>query len=78
MPEDPFQILEVRGGGAQQQVTVTAAVSAAAAHAIFIALSEQLDRRRQQPIADAGNALALRQQTELRVAIGDSHLDSRC
>ena len=65
MPADPIQILEVRANGAQRPVTITAAVTADAGRAIFVALSEQLDRRRQHPITSAEDALALRGQTEL-------------
>jgi hypothetical protein len=65
MPEDPVQILEMRADGAQRHVTVTAAVTAGAGHAIFIALSEQLDRRRSLPTVTVEDVLALRQQTEL-------------
>jgi hypothetical protein len=65
MPEDPVQILEVRADGAHRPVTVTAAVAAGAAHAIFVALSEQLDRRRSVPALTVEDVLALRQQTEL-------------
>ena len=64
MPDDPIQILEVRADGAQRPVTITAAVTGDAGQAIFIALSEQLDRRRRHPIAGAEDVLALRQQTE--------------
>ena len=65
MAEDLIQILEVRAGGVQHPVTITASFNADAGHAIFIALSEQLDRRRAHLIGDTEDALALRQQTEL-------------
>jgi hypothetical protein len=65
MPDDPIQILEVRVNGAQRPVTVTAAVTADAGQAIFIALSEQLDRRRRDLITSTDGVLALRQQAEL-------------
>ena len=64
MPDDPIQILEVRAENAQRPVTVTAAVTADAGRAIFIALSEQLDRRRWLSGAKVEDVLALRQQTE--------------
>jgi len=65
MSEDPVQILEVRADGAQRLVTVTAAVTAGAGRAIFIALTEQLDRRRSHPTTSVEDVLSLRQQTEL-------------
>jgi hypothetical protein len=65
MHEDPIQILEVRADGEQRSVMITAAVSADASRAIFIALSEQLDRRRAHLTASAGDVLALREQTAL-------------
>jgi hypothetical protein len=65
MPEDPIQILEVRANGAEHAVTVTAAVTAGAANAIFIALSEQLDRGRWHSTDSVEDVVALRQQTEL-------------
>lgn len=65
MPEDPIQILEVRANPAERVVAVTAAVTAGAAHVIFIALSEQLDRRRRDSTESAEDVLALRQRIEL-------------
>jgi hypothetical protein len=65
MPEDPIQILEVRANGPQRSVMITAAVTADASRAIFIALSEQLDRRRAQPTASVEDVLALREHTAL-------------
>ncbi len=44
---------------------ITAAVSADASQAIWVALSEQLDRRRAAPITSVEDALALREQVEL-------------
>jgi hypothetical protein len=64
MQEMPVQILEVRAGEGERPVTITAALTAEASHAIFIALSEQLDRRR-QPAASVEHVLALRAQTAL-------------
>ena len=65
MHQDPLQILEVRTAGEQPSVTITAAITADASRAIFIALSEQLDRRRARPTASVGEVLALREQTAL-------------
>lgn len=65
MHEDPIQILEVRADAEQRSVTITAAVTADASWAIFIALSEQLDRRRAHPTASVGDVLGLREQTAL-------------
>ena len=65
MHDDPIQILEVRAGGDQRSVMITAAVTADASRAIFIALSEQLDRRRAAPTPSVGDLLALREQTAL-------------
>jgi hypothetical protein len=65
MPEEPLQILEVRAAEADRSVTVTAAVTAEASQAIFVALSEQLDRRRRQPTESIDDVLALREQISL-------------
>jgi hypothetical protein len=65
MADDPIQILEVRADSASRSVVITVAVTADAAHAIFIALSEQLDRRRRHTTASVEDVLTLRQQTEL-------------
>jgi hypothetical protein len=65
MHDDPIQILEVRADGQTRSVMITAAVTADASRAIFIALSEQLDRRRARPTASVGDVLALREQTAL-------------
>jgi hypothetical protein len=65
MHEDPVQILEVRADAEQRSVMITAAVTADASRAIFIALSEQLDRRRAHPTASVGDVLGLREQTAL-------------
>lgn len=65
MAEDPIQILEVRANPAERVVTVTAAVTADAAHVIFVALSEQLDRRRWRSTESVEDVTALRQRTEL-------------
>lgn len=65
MPQDPIQILEVRANGMERSVTVTAALTAAAADAIFIALSEQLDRARRYSTESVEDVLALRRRIEL-------------
>ncbi len=65
MHDDPLQILEVRAGGEHRSVTITAAVTAGASRAIFVALSEQLDRRRAAPTASVSDVLVLREQTAL-------------
>ncbi len=65
MEHAPIQILEVRAGQAERPVTITLAVAEQAARAIFTALSEQLDRRRQQAADTAEDVLALRDQIAL-------------
>jgi hypothetical protein len=64
MPEEPIQILEVRGDDPSRPTAATVAVSADAAHAIFVALSEQLDRRRARPMTSADEMLEVREQAE--------------
>ncbi len=65
MQEAPVQILEVRAAAGERPVTITASVTADASQATFIALSEQLDRRRQEPTASVEDVLGLRQQSAL-------------
>jgi hypothetical protein len=65
MPEDPIQILEVRASHGAASVTVTAAVTAGATHAISTALSEQLDRSRRRSTDSVEDVLALRRQIDL-------------
>ncbi len=65
MHEAPVQILEVRAGERQRPVKITCAVTADASQAVFTALSEQLDRRRLEPIATVEELLALREQVAL-------------
>jgi len=65
MQETPVQILEVRAGEGERPVTITAAVTANASRAIFIALSEELDRRRREPTVSVEEVLALREQTAM-------------
>jgi hypothetical protein len=64
MADEPIQILEVRGDDPERPTTATVAVTADAANAIFIALSEQLDRRRASPMTTADEMLAVREQAE--------------
>lgn len=65
MPETLFQILEVRAGDDAGPLTITAAVSSEATTAIHTALSEQLDRRRQEPIESPDDVAELRDQIAL-------------
>jgi hypothetical protein len=65
MQEHPIQILEVRADGQDRSVAITAAVTADASSAIFVALSEQLDRHRQQPTESVDDVLVLREQQSL-------------
>ena len=65
MQENPIQILEVRGGEQDRAVTITAAVTADASRAIFVALSEQLDRHGRQPAESVEDVLVLREQQSL-------------
>jgi hypothetical protein len=66
MQEHPIQILEVRADEQDRSVAITAAVTAAASGAIFVALSEQFDRHRRQPTESVEDVLMLRDQ-QLRV-----------
>ncbi|MGO9974017.1 MAG: hypothetical protein ACLP01_14680 [Solirubrobacteraceae bacterium] len=65
MQESPVQILEVRAGDGDRPVTITSAVTAEASQAIFTALSDQLDRRRSQPIMSAEDVRLLREYVDL-------------
>jgi hypothetical protein len=65
MQEDPIQILEVRADEQDRSVTITAAVTSDASGAIFVALSEQLDRDRGRPTGSVRDVLALREQQSL-------------
>lgn len=60
MQETSVQILEVLAGDETRPLTITVAVTAEAAGAIHIALSEQLDRRRQEPVESPGDVAELR------------------
>jgi hypothetical protein len=64
-PENPIQILEVRGDEPDRPVAITAAVTADASRAIFVALSEQLDRRLQWATETVEDVLVLREQQAL-------------
>lgn len=65
MEELPVQILEVRPAGAGLEPSITLAVSALAGRALLVALSEQLDRRRAEPLEAAQEVHELRQAAEL-------------
>jgi hypothetical protein len=65
MQESPIQILEVRAGEGTQPTMITAAVTGDASREICTALSEQLDRRRQEPTTSAEDVLALRDHAAL-------------
>jgi hypothetical protein len=63
--EAPVQIVEVRAGEGERPVTITAALTGDASAAILTALSEQLDRRRQEPAVSVEQVLALRDHVAL-------------
>ncbi len=65
MQEAPIQILEVRAGEGEAPVTITFTITADASQAVFTALSEELDRRRNRPVAGVEELLALRAQVAL-------------
>lgn len=65
MHEAPVHILEVRPSAPGLAAAITLSVSAAANRAIFTALSEQLDRRRTEPLEGAEAVQELRQAAEL-------------
>lgn len=65
MHEPPIQILEVRAAEQGRSVAITAAVTADASGAIFVALSEQLDRHRRLPTEHVEDVLMLREQHQL-------------
>jgi hypothetical protein len=65
MQEKPIQILEVRADEQDRSVAITAAVTADASRAIFVALSEQRDRHRRQPTESVEDVLVLREQQSL-------------
>jgi hypothetical protein len=65
MPEASFQILEVRAGDGARPLTITAAVAADATDAVHTALSEQLDRRRREPLENPEDVAELRDEAAL-------------
>ena len=65
MQENPIQILEVRADEQDRSVAITVAVTADASRAIFVALSEQLDRHLRQPTESVEDVLVLREQQSL-------------
>jgi hypothetical protein len=65
MQAHPFHILEVRADEQDGSVTITVAVTADASRAVFVALSEQLDRHRRHPTESAADVLMLREQQSL-------------
>jgi hypothetical protein len=78
MQEIPIQILEVRADEQDRAVSITAAVTADASRAVFVALSEQLDRHVRQPTESVEDVLALRERQSLverfaPLATADAH-----
>jgi hypothetical protein len=65
MEEAPAQILEVRPSRADVEASITLAASAEACQAIFVALSEQLDRKRTEPLEGAEHVQELRRAAAL-------------
>lgn len=65
MEETTAQILEVRPAESGRDASITLAVSSQASQAALVALSEQLDRRRAEPLESAGDVQELRQATDL-------------
>ena len=65
MEAEPIQVLEVRASEPSGLVMITVALGADASREIWIALTEQLDRRRRGPITSAEDALVLREQVAL-------------
>jgi hypothetical protein len=62
MQENPIQILEVRADEQDRSVSITAAITADASQAMFVALSEQLDRHRRQPTESVEDLVGLREE----------------
>ena len=60
-----MHILEVRAAEPPRPVTITAAIRSDASRAIFVALSEQLDRRRRDPVTTLDDVCALRERIAL-------------
>jgi hypothetical protein len=78
MQENPIQILEVRADERDRSVAITAAVTAEASRAIFVALSEQLDRHLRRPTETVEDVLVLRERQSLAerfapLATADAH-----
>jgi hypothetical protein len=65
MHEHPIQILEVRVDERDRSVAITAAVTAEASAAVFVALSEQLDRHGRRPTESVEDVVALRERQSL-------------
>jgi hypothetical protein len=65
MEEAPIQILEVQPDQPGLDPSITLLVSAEASGALLVALSEQLDRRRAEPLEAAEDVQELRQAREL-------------
>jgi hypothetical protein len=65
MQENPIQILEVRADEQDRSVSITAAITADASQAMFVALSEQLDRHRRQPTESVEDLVGLREEQAL-------------
>lgn len=65
MHEAAVQILEVRSAGEEAEPSITLAVTSDANQAIFLALSEQLDRRRRNPVDGADDVVELRDAAAL-------------
>ncbi len=65
MEQTPVQILEVRGGEPSLAPSITLSVSDEASRALLVALSEQLDRRRAEPLEAAEDVHGLRHAAEL-------------
>jgi hypothetical protein len=78
MQENFIQILEVRTDEQDQSVSITAAVTADASRAVFVALSEQLDRHGRQPAESVEDLVGLRAEQSLverfaPLAAADAH-----
>jgi UDP-N-acetylmuramyl pentapeptide synthase len=78
MQTHPFHILAVRADEQDRSVAITVAVTADASRAIFVALSEQLDRHRRNRTESAADVLMLREQQALverfaPLAAADAH-----
>lgn len=65
MQEATVQILEVRSTTGDLSATITLSVVSAGSQAIFTALSEQLDRRRRDPVEGADDVAELRDAASL-------------